>query len=169
MTFPRESVWLLVRPFFWYTPPFRSLTGKKRQSGSNATDNNLSSRPLTTSYIVPSDKENFVGRAKISRLSFLPVSFPHVARDLRFHNCASALEEHFRLAKLHVTWRTSRKIRIKYIERFHDVSQRRVHLSTSNNRNRLYKFNAHYYYKHKICMWMNGHIILNINNIYHYW
>lgn len=147
MAFPRESVCLLVRPFFWYTPPFRSLTGKKRQSGSNATDNNLSSRPLTTSYIVPSDKENFVGRAEISHLSFLPVSFPHVARDLRFHNCTSALEE--RLAKLHATWRKSRKIPIKYIERLHNVSQRRVHLATSNDRNRLFinLLNAHYYYR----------------------
>lgn len=40
-----------------YTPPFRSLTGKKRRSGSNATDNNLSSRPLTTSYVPPRTKK----------------------------------------------------------------------------------------------------------------
>lgn len=77
-----------------YTRPFRSLTGKKRRSGSNATDNNLSSRPLTASYVSPGQRE-FRGRAEISRIRvFLPArAFPRAVQDSRFHNCASALEE----------------------------------------------------------------------------
>lgn len=101
--------------------------------------------PLTTSYVVLSDKGNFVGRAEISRLSFLLVAFQHVVRDSRFHNCASALGERLGPVKLHATWRTSRRIRVKYIEIHISFFKRKTYFANDDDHNLTYKFISRYY------------------------